>query len=158
MGHNPTILGIRGRHKPTNDLRGFHAVKKIFLFIQTVLIWLAVSFPAAAAGSHCAAVHEAAFLGEPAELAEILRHGADANCLDEAGQTPLITAVDGGSLSCVAILLLAGVDVNVRDQLSETALTRAITKQGLFDRPRGEKYRLIFQGIAQLIELAGGTP
>jgi len=131
-------------------------MKKALLFFLTALILTVVSFPLTAADPECFAVHEAAFLDEPAELAELLRHGADANCLDEAGQTPLITAVDGGSLSCVAILLLAGVDVNVRDQLSETALTHAVNKQRLFNRPRGKKYLLTFSGIAQLIEWAGG--
>ncbi len=133
-------------------------LRLIRLPLLVFAVLLASSGPAWADFDRCQAVHEAAFLGEPEELTALLRAGADADCRDEVSQTPLITAAIGGSIGCVGILLLRGVEVNSRDELGYTALTHARNKMALFDRPQGERYRLIYGGIARLIEWAGGKP
>ena len=46
----------------------------------------------------------------------LIAHGADIDSLDEEGLTPLLAAVEGGSLEGVEDLLVAGADVNVGDR------------------------------------------
>ncbi|MDH5749992.1 MAG: ankyrin repeat domain-containing protein [Rhodospirillales bacterium] len=131
--------------------------KLLFSILAAANFFLfAVSSSASATPQDCRDLHDAAFFDEPAEVRSLLQKGVDPDCRNETGQTPLFTAVEGGSLSSVGHLLLYNVKINVRDEFGETPLTRARSKSEFFKRPGGERYLLIYKGVARLIELAGG--
>ncbi len=121
------------------------------------VLLMVMATPAQAAPEDCQDLHEAAFFDEAADIKFLLRNGVDPDCRDEFGLTPLFSAVEGGSLSSVGHLLLYDAEVNVRDEFGETALTRARGKFKFFSRPGGERYLLIYRGVARLIEWAGGV-
>jgi len=59
----------------------------------------------------------------PTEFARLLlERGADANAMDEAGRTALMTAAANGQTETVKLLIEAGVDVNAKDPDGGTAL------------------------------------
>lgn len=103
----------------------------------------------------CSDLHAAAFLDEPRELQGLLRHGADINCLDALGQTPLITAVNGASYQCFKLLLDAGAKVNVKTEYGEPLLTHVRGKARSFDMDGGERLRAVFARMASNLETAG---
>lgn len=105
----------------------------------------------------CAELHAAAYLDEPEELSNILLHGVDLNCRDALLQTPLITATDGASLDIVKILLNNEVAINARDEIGETALTKARQKLDFFDMKGGEGYRNLYLELIALLENAGAV-
>ncbi|MBC8268280.1 MAG: hypothetical protein H8E36_05995 [Rhodospirillaceae bacterium] len=122
------------------------------------LVFAGLLLTSNAAGAHhanCADLHAAAFLDEPDELAGLLEHGTDLNCLDGLRQTPLITATDGASLDIIKMLLRLGVSINERDEIGQTALTKARQKLAFFDMDGGQKYRAIYREIIDRLEQAG---
>lgn len=126
---------------------------KLFLIFVTVFTLLPVM--AVAHHANCNSVHAAAYLDEPDELAILFSHGADYNCRDDFQQTPLITAANGASLGTMRILLKQGVNVNSRDEIGETALTKALQKMTFFGINDGENHRQIYQKMIGLLLQAG---
>jgi len=57
---------------------------------------------------------------DAAEL--LLKHGADVNCADEWGRTPLMNAISHESPGCVELLLKAGAELNCFSKDSKSAL------------------------------------
>ena len=129
-----------------------HMIKS-FLF----LVGLLLSAPEMAMAHHanCRDVHAAAYMDESVELAALLSHGADQNCRDELHQTPLITATEGASLGIVEMLLRQGVIVNSRDEIGETALSKARQKLAFFDMKGGENYRQLYREMIHLLVQSG---
>ncbi|MHA1599003.1 MAG: ankyrin repeat domain-containing protein [Alphaproteobacteria bacterium] len=128
----------------------------------TALLFGLISAPVpASAHTHvsamCSDVHAAAYLGEPEELAQLIARGADLNCLDSLNQTPLITATDGASVKIVEMLLAHGVKPNLRDEVGETALTKARLKEIFFQVQGGERYQAIYRRIIMMLEDSGAV-
>jgi uncharacterized protein len=65
---------------------------------------------------------DAAFVCDLMRVKELLALGADPDARDEQGRTPLFSAVLGGAVGLVGLLLEAGADPNARDQDGWTAL------------------------------------
>ena len=103
----------------------------------------------------CSEVHAAAYLDEPVELIELLKQGADQNCRDEFRQTPLITATKAASMSVVELLLGLDVSINSRDEIGETALTKARRKMIFFDVKGGENYYELYKKMIDLLIKSG---
>lgn len=67
-------------------------------------------------------LRQAAFLGKTSAIRLALDLGADIECKDEHGQTPLFAAVKHGRLLAVELLLDANASVNTRDSLGRNLL------------------------------------
>jgi ankyrin repeat protein len=65
---------------------------------------------------------EAAFVCDFVRVRELLHRGADVDARDEDGRTPLISAVLGGSVGLMGLLLESGADIKARDNEGWTAL------------------------------------
>ena len=65
---------------------------------------------------------EAAFVCDLVRVRTLLARGADPNARDEDGRTPLFSAVLGGSVALLGLLLESRADVNARDGRGATAL------------------------------------
>jgi ankyrin repeat protein len=65
---------------------------------------------------------EAAFVCDLVRVRTLLARGADPNARDEDGRTPLFSAVLGGSVALLGLLLESRADVNARDARGATAL------------------------------------
>jgi len=61
------------------------------------------------------ALLDAAFICDLIKVRQALAEGADPNARDEDERTPLFSAVLGGSIGLMGLLLEAGADVNARD-------------------------------------------
>ncbi len=72
---------------------------------------------------------EAAFVCDFVRVRELLGHGANPNARDEDGRTPIFSAVLGGSVGLLGLLLETGADVNARDHEGFTALHFAAQEQ-----------------------------
>jgi len=121
---------------------------------------LTILTPARALAWHdaCEDLHAAAFLDEPAELRQLLEHdGIDLECRDVLHQTPLITATDGASLEIVEMLVAHGVNLNARDEIGETALTKARNKLASLNVPGGETYRKLYRRLISVLTEAGAA-
>ncbi len=70
-------------------------------------------------------VYEAAAFGDTAKLWKLVEAGGDVNALNAEGWTPLMAAVDNGSLENVRLLLQHGAKINEKNNAGETALLRA---------------------------------
>lgn len=108
-------------------------------------------------GGDCAALHEAAFLDEPDEARALLAHGADVNCLDVLGHTPLITAVNGASTATFELLLGAGAKVDVRTEFGHTLLAHTKKKYASFADPAGETLRARYAVMLARLQRAGAV-
>ena len=75
------------------------------------------------------ALSAAAFVCDLIKARELLRAGADPNARDEDERTPLFSAVLGGSVGLVGLLLESGADVDARDSRGFTALHFAAEEQ-----------------------------
>lgn len=67
-------------------------------------------------------LHSAAAVGEVKQVKKLLASGVDVNMPDQAGLTPLMYAVQGGSHEVINLLLSAGVDLNRGGPQGNTAL------------------------------------
>jgi ankyrin repeat protein len=65
---------------------------------------------------------EAAFVCDLLRVRTLLARGADPNARDEDGRTPLFSAVLGGSIALLGLLLESKADVNARDETEATVL------------------------------------
>ena len=65
---------------------------------------------------------EAAFVCDLRRVRTLLARGADPNARDDEGRTPIFSAVLGGSVGLVGLLLETKADVNARDAHGATAL------------------------------------
>src|SRR4030095_3479055 len=65
---------------------------------------------------------EAAFVCDLRRVRDLLQQGADPNARDDEQRTPVFSAVLGGSLALLGLLLESKADVNARDQHGWTAL------------------------------------
>jgi ankyrin repeat protein len=65
---------------------------------------------------------EAAFVCDLLRVRTLLARGADPNARDEDGRTPLFSAVLGGSVALLGLLLESKADVNAHDGRGATAL------------------------------------
>lgn len=65
---------------------------------------------------------EAAFVCDLVRVRDLLARGADPDARDAQGRTPLFSAVLGGSLALVGLLLESRADVDARDEHGWTAL------------------------------------
>jgi ankyrin repeat protein len=65
---------------------------------------------------------DAAFVCDLVRVRELLALGADPDARDEQGRTPLFSAVLGGAIGLVGLLLESGADPNARDAEGWTAL------------------------------------
>ena len=65
---------------------------------------------------------EAAFVCDLMRVRTLLARGADPNARDAEGRTPLFSAVLGGSVALLGLLLESKADVNARDERGATAL------------------------------------
>lgn len=103
----------------------------------------------------CRALHEAAFLDEPEDVRDLIQHGADVNCLDVLGQTPLVTAVNGASIESFDILLKAGANVHVRTELGQTLLTHTKKKYATFRGEAAKRLRQLYGDMVARLQRAG---
>lgn len=71
-------------------------------------------------------LHACARDGDVEGLTKLLDQDNFINVKDSEGRTPLIWAVDRGSLSAVEILVAKGAEINAKDQEGQTALHYAI--------------------------------
>jgi uncharacterized protein len=65
---------------------------------------------------------EAAFICDLKRVRTLLSRGADPNARDADGRTPIFSAVLGGSVGLLGLLLETKADVNARDEHGATAL------------------------------------
>lgn len=68
------------------------------------------------------ALADAAFVCDLIKTRELLTAGANPDVRDEDGRTPLFSAVLGGSIGLVGLLLESGADINARDHQGFSAL------------------------------------
>lgn len=68
------------------------------------------------------ALIDAALICDLVRVRELLARGADPNVRDDDGRTPLFSAVLGGSIGLVGLMLESRADVNARDSDGFTAL------------------------------------
>lgn len=118
---------------------------------------VAMNGPAKAGHDDCIALHEAAFMDEPQDVRDLIRHGADINCLDALGQTPLITAVNGASIESFSILLDAGAKVDVSTEFGQTLLTHTKKKYASFNSTEGWRFRMLYGDMVARLERAGAS-
>lgn len=81
---------------------------------------LGVSSPAHA--DDCLALQQAAFTGKAPRVEALLAAGADPDCADANGHTPLMRAAQRGQAAAAAALLAAGAQVDRQDARGYTAL------------------------------------
>ena len=114
--------------------RGFTGVLGPVAFLLLISVFL---LPDSARASHspCIALHEAAFMDEPTIVHELLDDGVSANCINEVGHTPLMTAIEGASESVVALLLAHGADPKALNGFGETPWQQARHKFKRFNEP-----------------------
>lgn len=86
---------------------------------------------AAADAAGATALHYGA--GSAASLAALLRRGADINCRDKTGVTPLMRAAGVGASASVRLLLAAGADVTAVDAAGRTAQAYGAAAAGIGD-------------------------
>jgi hypothetical protein len=80
-------------------------------------------------GMHATMLHVAAYKGQAAMVAELLRRGAKVNLRTKQGHTPLYDCIDNlGTVEIAAMLLDAGADVTIADNAGKTPLQLAIDK------------------------------
>ena len=103
----------------------------------------------------CRALHEAAFMDDSEDVRALIQHGADINCLDVLGQTPLITAVNGASMDSFDILLKAGAKVDVRTEFGQTLLSHTKKKYASFSSEAAKRLRTLYGDMVARLEQAG---
>lgn len=107
--------------------------------------------------SSCAALHEAAFLDEPDEIKGLLAHGADLECHDVLGHTPLITAVNGASLDSFTVLMSAGARTDVRTEFGQSLLQHTKEKYASFTNPNAQGFRDLYARMVGQLQMAGAV-
>ncbi len=103
---------------------------------ERVLVLLLAAGSVLTAGIHLPgrgiALIDAAYAGNNAELAEILKRGREANVQSKAGYTALMAAAYAGNAEGVRLLLEAGADVRLRNSRRETVLHRLAQAELLY--------------------------
>ena len=105
----------------------------------------------------CGDLHAAAFLDEPGELKGLLRHGADVNCLDALGHTPLVTAINGASFRCFTLLLDAGARVDVRTEYGKALLAHTRAKVASLNVDGAQNLQALYQKMVVRLKAAGAN-
>lgn len=70
------------------------------------------------------------------QLSDLLQWGADPNCVDTQGRTPLYAALEAANPEATKMLLQYGTDINKTDKKSKTILTRYFFNKKGFLNPR----------------------
>jgi ankyrin repeat protein len=109
------------------------------------------------------ALLQAARNGQADGCQALLTSGADIECRDEKGRTPLILAIKGKSCEATAALLAAGADVDVHDNDGDTPLLHAVPESGFLRALRSTLDKSAKQagdhaGLVQLLLQAGADP
>ena len=73
---------------------------------------------------------QATEVGDLAQMAVLLTHGAEVNARNAYGWTPLHVAAAGGDPAVVTLLLQHGADVHAQSHIGTTPLDNALTRGG----------------------------
>lgn len=103
----------------------------------------------------CQELHDAAFLDEPQTVEDLISHGVNVDCLDALGQTPLVTAVNGGSADSLNVLIDAGARVDVRTEYGQSLLAQAKRKFEQVPKQGGEVFRARYTAMITRLIQAG---
>ncbi len=95
--------------------------------LGALLLGCLVSQLTAAVAPSSSKLDEAIRSGATAQVRSLVKSRNDANTLDEAGNTPLMSAALNADAAMVEVLLKAGADVNAANKSGATALMRAAT-------------------------------
>ncbi|KAI1413171.1 ankyrin [Hypoxylon sp. FL1857] len=91
------------------------------------------------------------------KVAEVLiSHGADLDCRDQNGCTPLMMACRSGRSDIVEVLLNAGANPHILDNFSQTALFMLANRQSLQLGHRVIFFRLLALGLNLHLEISKG--
>jgi ankyrin repeat protein len=85
------------------------------LLPRTMSFFIAFSAVLSCGAAIAGPLHDAARTGDPALIQVLFEAGADVNGLDEAGETPLMSAARASNLRTMDRLLILGADASARD-------------------------------------------
>ncbi len=88
----------------------------------------------------------------PTSTRILLEFGAEVDARNDAGQTALMLAAEGGGLECIRALLGAGADRKLKDRRGKTPLDLARSHLKLWQKP---KFKLIDSFMEQVLSLTG---
>lgn len=74
--------------------------------------------------------------GSPTSTRVLLEFGAEVDARNDAGQTALMLAAEGGDLECVRNLLAAGADRTLKDRRGKTPLALARSNLKVWQKPK----------------------
>ena len=127
------------------------------VFVFAVLALMAYGAPTQAHDDQCQELHAASFMDDPDVVQHLIEEGADINCLDVLGQTPLITAVNGASIDSFFVLLDNGAQVNVKTEFGNTLLQHTKAKHASFKNPNARVFRNLYARMVAQLVIAGAV-